>query len=110
MDFSTLQANLDLLACDFEDLKFLWKGYSDFGVYQECLSGVREQMFDFPDMILSGQLSLPAIAKVVKCFYHMESLARYPYSTNNEVSFQNDPAWQKVRELAKEAAEGLEQG
>ncbi|MEO9146295.1 MAG: hypothetical protein ABI237_12145 [Ginsengibacter sp.] len=97
-----------MLACDFESLKSHWVGYSDFGVYQECLEGIREQMADFPDMILSGQLSLPAIAKVVECFCLMESLARYPNATNNEESFKNDPWWQKVRSLAKEAAQALE--
>ena len=34
----------------------------------------------------------------------MESLARYPFATNNAEAFKSDENWNDVRKLAKEAA------
>jgi hypothetical protein len=108
VEFDTLQANLYLLASDFESLKKYLEGYSEFGIYRECIYGLIEPMEDFPAMILSGKLALPAIAKIFECYYLMESLARHPADTNNEESFKNSPSWNKLRQLAKEAADMLE--
>lgn len=37
----------------------------------------------------------------------MESLARYPYSTNNAEAFQKDESWQQAKNLAKQTADAL---
>lgn len=46
-DLGNLQSNLYLLASDFESLKKYLAGYSDNGIYLECLEGVREPMANF---------------------------------------------------------------
>jgi hypothetical protein len=109
VDYETLQANLYLLASDFESLKAYLPGYSDEGIYLECLEGIRDPMTDFPAMILSGILPLQLIAKIFNCYFLMEQLARHPASTNNAEAFINNEWWQKLRQLAKEAADGLEE-
>jgi hypothetical protein len=107
-DYSTLQANLYLLATDFESLKKYLAGYTEDGIYNECLEGIREPMAEFPAIIRSGQLPAKVIAKIFECYFLMEEMARYPYPTNNVEAFKNDKGWNKVRQLAKEAADALE--
>lgn len=103
-DIDTLKSNLYLLSTDFESLKGFFKGYSDPGIYSECLEAVRESMAAFPSIIKCGQFSLETIAKIFECYYLMESLARYPFTTNNAEAFKSDENWNHVRKLAKEAA------
>ena len=107
-DLNALQANLSLLATDFEILKNHLSGYTEEGIYNECLEGIREPMAEFSHMIRSGQLTLEMTAKIFDCYYLMEALARYPNNTNNARSFQSDESWNEVRQLAKEAASALE--
>jgi hypothetical protein len=106
-DIYTLQANLYLLATDVETLRTHLAGYSDFGIYQECLHGVREPMEDFADLIRSGQWPSETLAKIFECYYRMEALARYPAEANNPESFCTDKQWNEVRRLAKEAADSI---
>jgi len=106
-DYSSLQANLYLLATDFEGLKTYLAGYTDEGIYSECLEGVRDSMNDFPLVIRSGKLPLSVIAQIVDFYYLMERLARLP-STGNVEAFRNGSDWQKAKELARLAADALD--
>jgi hypothetical protein len=108
-DYRDLQANLYLFASDFETLKAHLAGYSEEGIYSECLEGIREPIANFPAMIESGKLPLAIIAKIFNCYYQMEALSRYPYPTNNVDAFKNNSDWQKVKYLAREIADALEQ-
>ena len=106
-DYSSLQANLHLLATDFERLKTYLAGYTDEGIYSECLEGVQDSMSDFQLVIRSGKLPVQVIAQIVDFYYLMERLARLP-STGNVEAFRYGADCQKAKELARFAADALD--
>jgi hypothetical protein len=70
-NLDVLKANLFLLATDFNDLQSYLVGYSDEGIYSECIEGIREPMATFSSIIVAQKLSLPVIAKIFDCYYLM---------------------------------------
>jgi len=106
-DYSSLLANLHLLAADFEGLKTYLAGYTEEGIYSECIEGIRDSMEDFPLIVRSGKLPLPVIAQIIDFYYLMECLVRSS-STGNVEAFKNSADWQKAKALAKLAADALD--
>jgi hypothetical protein len=106
-EIKTLQANLYLLATDMSVLRTYLTGYTDFGIYQECIHAVRGEMAEFGNYLLEG-LNPGIAAAIFDCFYLMESLSRYPAQTNNEISFEHAAEWKEVRLKAKTAADLIE--
>jgi hypothetical protein len=107
-DYGTLQANLYLASSDFNSLMTHLAGYSEFGIYQECLEGIRQPMEEFSAMIRSGELSNEVLGQLFDCYFLMENLARYPRDTNSAEAFKSSEEWDKFRVLAKSAADALE--
>jgi hypothetical protein len=106
-NFATLKSNLFLFSLDSESLKAYLKDYSEFGMYTECIEGVRESMATFSSLIESQNYPALLLAKVFDFYFTMEILIRSEF-TNNYESFQHHVLWQKLKTDAKNIAEEMD--
>jgi hypothetical protein len=106
-NFTTLKSNLFLLSLDSESLKAYLKDYSEFGMYSECIEGVRGSMSTFSSLIKSQKYPALLLAKIFDVYITMESLIRSEF-TNNYEAFQHHALWQNLKSDAKILAEEMD--
>ncbi|HUM66542.1 MAG TPA: hypothetical protein PLV32_11875 [Chitinophagaceae bacterium] len=102
--YKSLVEGLKLLASSYEDQKSYLPDFVN--LKDEVIAIFGDAFLLMPQLIEQDFLSKNAIASILRCFNWMELTTRNEDISDLE-SFKNHESWQKVRELAMEALEDM---